>query len=286
MADVKLPAFLTAATLALTLASVPQAAAISLDPSKVPSRTQITLRTSGGGVVSTPNANESRPALSLSKLYLGYWVLKYGAPQDKARVEEMIRVSHDGIANDLDRKYPQAIPGVIREFGLRNTHYNGYWGATTTSTNDVSRFTQRIYGDPVAAPIFRGMNNAAPVAADGYRQDFGTARIPGVVGTKFGWSNNRQINASVSTGRGFVIAANTYGPASTHTRDVLGAVRPDAPGRPSAPSGSSLAGDVRDAAANVPRELRPAANQLADALDSTAANTCRALEQAGSSNAC
>ena len=64
------------------------------------------------------------------------------------------------------------------------------------------------------------MATAAPVAADGYRQDFGTSHIPGVWGTKFGWSDDRTIHASVSTGHGFTVAANTYGDAQTHTADV------------------------------------------------------------------
>mgnify|MGYP002759236673 FL=1 len=204
----------------------------------MPARTQITVRHDSGATVSTANSHESRPALSLSKLYLGYWVLKYGAPADKARVEHMIRVSDDNVATDLDRRYPQAIPSIIHEFSLRETHYTGYWGTTTTSTEDVARFTSRIQHDPIAAPIMTGMANAAPVAADGYRQDFGTSRIPGVIGTKFGWSDNRRIHASVSTASGFTVAANTYGDAATHTADVTRAVH-NAPGV--IPAGSSEA---------------------------------------------
>ena len=225
---------------ALSLAIAPAAQAVTLDPHAVPARTQITVRHDSGATVSTANAHESRPALSLSKLYLGYWVLKYGAPTDKARVEHMIRVSDDNVATDLDRRYPQAIPSTIHEFGLRETHYTGYWGTTTTSTEDVARFTSRIQHDPIAAPIMTGMANAAPVAADGYRQDFGTSRIPGVIGTKFGWSDNRRIHASVSTAPGFTVAANTYGDAATHTADVTRAVH-NAPGALPAAGGSSQA---------------------------------------------
>ena len=83
-----------------------------------------------------------------------------------------------------------------------------------------------------------GMATAAPVAADGYRQDFGTSRIPGVIGTKFGWSDNRRIHASVSTAPEFTVAANTYGDAATHTADVTHAVH-NAPG--AIPAGSSEA---------------------------------------------
>lgn len=192
---------------ALSFVTIPAAQAVSLDPQSVPDRTQITVRHDSGATVSTANSHESRPALSLSKLYLGYWVLKYGSAADKAQVENMIRYSDDNVASDLDRRYPQAIPSIIQEFGLSETHYTGYWGTTQTSTEDIARFTAEIQHDPIAAPIFAGMATAAPVAADGYRQDFGTDHIPGVWGTKFGWSDDRTIHASVSTGHGFTVAA-------------------------------------------------------------------------------
>lgn len=96
------------------------------------------------------------------KLYLGYWVLQHGAPADKARVENMIRFSEDGTATDLDRRYPQAIPEVIGQFVLHETHYPGFWGNTTTSTEDLSRFTSAIVGDPLATPIINGMRTASP----------------------------------------------------------------------------------------------------------------------------
>lgn len=207
-------AVLAAATLSPAVAS---AAPILHD---VPGRTQVTVRHVSGVTVSTPNAHETRPALSLAKLYLGYWVLKYGAEPDKWQVEEMIRVSHDGIASNLDAKYPQAIDSVARDFGLGATHRNGYWGNSGTSTENLARFVEAIHGDPAAAPLFNGMRNAAPIAADGYRQDFGTATLPGMEGTKFGWADNRNIHASVSIGNGFTVAANTYGNAGDHTADV------------------------------------------------------------------
>lgn len=220
--------------LALAAVTAPSAQALTFDPGKVPPRTQMTVRYADGNSVSTGNSHESRPALSLAKLYLGMWVLKYGAPEDKARVENMIRFSEDGTASDLERKYPQAIPSIIGEYRLGDTHHNGYWGNTTTSTEDLTRFIGAISGDPSAAPLMKGMATVAPVASDGYRQDFGTARIPGIIGTKFGWSDNRQIHASASFGPGYSVAANTYGSPADLTGDVLGAVEvaPQAPGLP------------------------------------------------------
>lgn len=225
----------------LLLGTAPVAGAISLDPGAVPARTQITLLI-GGQQISTPNSGESRPALSLSKLYLGHWVLHHGAPEDKAKVEHMIRVSDDGLANQLETKYPRAIPDTIAAFGLGQTHHNGYWGNTSTSSNDVARFVAETRHDPVAAPLFNGMASASAVAADGYAQDFGTARVPGVQGTKFGWSNDRSIHATVSHGPGFTIAANTYGTPAAHTADVLGAIigAPVVPGAPGSPGTRQL----------------------------------------------
>lgn len=296
----KLPLPLAVAfSLALGLAA-PAQAATTLNPSGVPDRTSITLRYGNGATVATPNSHQSRPALSLSKLYLGYWVSRNGAQEDKARVENMIRYSEDGTASYLDRKYPQAIPSVIGQFGLTETRHNGYWGNTTTSTQDMARFLSTVRGDPAAAPLFRGMETAAPIAADGYRQDYGTARIPGVTGTKFGWSDDRaSLHATASTGNGFVIAAQTSGPAAQLTADVLGAVRvtPSAPGAPAAPGSPAPAGSSRGlvaAANNLPREipqhLRRAARDAAYGVARTEAQVtgqvCAALARAGSSQAC
>ncbi|MGS2665592.1 hypothetical protein ACU6QD_11515 [Corynebacterium glucuronolyticum] len=222
----------------LTCGVVPAAQAVTLDPRMVPPRTQITVRQDSGLTFSTGNSHEARPALSLSKLYLGYWVLKYGDPSDKQRVENMIRYSEDGTASYLDQRYRNAISGVIAEFGLRETFYTGYWGSVRTSTEDVSRFTAQIRNDPIAAPIIRGMETVAPIAADGYHQNYGTSRVPGVQGTKFGWADRRDIHASVSFAPGFTVAANTYGGPDAHTADVVAAVHNDphpAPAPPPAP---------------------------------------------------
>lgn len=206
---------------------------------EVPARTQVAIVYDDGHVVGTGNADEQRPALSLAKLYLGYWVLYNGSDADKGRVYEMIRVSHDGIATQLDSRYPAAIGSVISQFGLSHTYYPGYWGSTMTSASDVARFVKEIRNDPVAAPLINGMRDAAPVANDGYPQNYGTSHTPGAQGTKFGWSDNRGINATVTFGPGWVIAANTYGSAGTLTADVAGIDpaqwAPAAPAVPSAP---------------------------------------------------
>ncbi len=200
------------------------ATAAGVDAALVPARTQITVINIDGQLSSTPGGAAPVGALSLSKLYLGYWVLQHGAPEDKLQVREMIRVSHDGIATELDRRYPEAIPTVINQFGLSGTKYTGFWGGTTTTTNDVARFVSSIRFDPIAQPMLDGMRNAAPIAGDGYPQNFGTARLSGIEGTKFGWADAQNEHATVSIGTDFVVAAHTFGSAQEHTDDVVRSV--------------------------------------------------------------
>lgn len=175
-----------------------------------------------GVTTGSPDLDAPRPSLSLAKLYLGYWVLYHGAPGDKAKVEEMIRFSNDAIASALDVRYPQAIDEIARDFHLTATKRHGRWGSTSTSAHDVARFIQEIRNDPVAAPIMAGMRTAAPVAADGYLQNYGTSRLPGAQGTKFGWSDDRYTaTGTVSFGNGWSAAALTYGDAGANTAEAL-----------------------------------------------------------------
>ena len=203
------------------------AAAATVDVAAAPARTQIIMMKDNGEVIETPGAHESRASLSIVKLYLGHWVLQHGAPEDKALVYEMIRSSHDGIASNLDRKYRQAIPDTIGRFRLAETNYRGRWGDTTTSVHDMAAFVRAVRTDPAARPLIDGMRNPAAVAADGYPQNFGTATLPGIEGTKFGWSDKRDVHATVSFGPGFVVAAHTFGSAQVHTDDGRRAVHTD-----------------------------------------------------------
>ena len=233
-------ALVTAVGILISSGIVAQPAhAAGVDSTLVPPRTQITVINTDGQLSSTPGGAAPVAALSLSKLYLGHWVLHHGAPEDKLRVYEMIRVSHDGIASDLDRKYPRAIPAVASQFGLSGTTYSGYWGSSRTTTNDVARFVSAIRFDPISQPIMDGMRQAAPVGADGYPQNFGTARLSGVEGTKFGWADAHNQHATVSIGMGFVVAAHTVGSAGQHTEDVTRSVQTT----PFIGSGSPVAAD-------------------------------------------
>ena len=205
------------------------AAALTLPAGPVAARTNIAIINNDGQVSATAGAEQPGPALSLAKLYLGYWVLAHGDVADKAVVPQMIRFSDDGIAARLDSRYPTAIGDVMRDFGLRQSHPGPNWGFATTSMMDGARFLQQIRLDPVAAPMIQAMATAAPVAADGYHQDFGTSRIPGVWATKYGWSDEGDVNATASFGPDYVIVARTYGPPQQLTADLGGLVGPPAP---------------------------------------------------------
>ena len=262
-------AFALAVATAATLATAPASAA----PRPVqdykgfivsPARTQISFTYSPTGFVAgTRNQHEARPGLSIVKLYIADYVFKHGTPADKARASEMIRTSSDAIASQLYRKYPQSISATARTYGLRNTHSNAHWGYARTSSYDSMKFVEtkkrRNYNDPVLV----AMRQATPRAADGYAQDYGTAVLPGTVGTKWGWSDDRRsVHASVTYGRDFTVSANTWGTKHALTNDVRGAFRGTmgaparpAPGQPLTPvqqAATNWANDMEQAALNAP----------------------------------
>ncbi|MFP7365186.1 hypothetical protein SFC07_05325 [Corynebacterium callunae] len=219
MKNTRLMAAISVLLTAMGLVS-PSAANAAELVGEVPERTQIAIVLADGTIEATDNADESRPALSLAKLYLGFYVLDQGDEEDAALVYDMIRYSQDATADYLEGIYPEAIPEVIEDFELDDTVWDGYWGNSTTSAIDIAEFVSKISADPIAEPLIDGMEHTAEVATDGYDQDFGTYTLPDVIGTKFGWSDNRDVHASVSIGTDFVVAANTYGDAETLTEDV------------------------------------------------------------------
>ena len=169
----------------------------------------------------TGDAKESRPALSLSKIYLGYWVLYNGTQEEKDMVEDMIRYSDNEVATMLDTKYPYAIEDITRRFALTATERGESWGETVTSAWDVAKFVSGIQNDPNAWPILDGMETAADTAADGFAQDFGTSTLPGAKGTKFAWSDDgTSATGSVTFGDGWTAAALTWGGPEANTYDV------------------------------------------------------------------
>lgn len=220
-------------TVAVVCGFTPAAHAMDARPGDPGHRTAVAVYHPDGRWTGSPNAHQPRPALSLSKLYLGYWVMRYGHPNDKRQVEHMIRVSSDSIAGHLDRTYPHAIDAIARDYGLNNTTRNGHWGRSRTSALDVAKFISMVRHDPAATPIIHGMRTAAPVAQDGFRQDYGTSRLPGAEGTKYGWADDRRSStATVSFGPGWVASALTYGDAGANTHDALSWIRPELPAVP------------------------------------------------------
>lgn len=190
-------------------------------------RTTIAVRTDLGHRWGLGAADAPHGALSLAKLYLVDYALRHGdgSAVDTELGARMIRYSDDAAADALAGKYPGAIAAVAAEYGLTATGAGGHWSATTTSSADVAEFLHaKTSGDP-ASPILAWMATAGDRAADGTPQDWGTARLPGVLGTKWGWSDvGTSEVASVSFGPGFTVAAHTYGTPAEQTADVLAAL--------------------------------------------------------------
>ncbi|MFE7718998.1 hypothetical protein ACFU44_08135 [Nocardia rhizosphaerihabitans] len=215
------------AAVAVGLAIAAPAANADEDPTTVPPRTAISLRTPGGFGWGTANEHESRSALSMSKLYIVDYALRHGdgSPEDRALSERMIRDSDDGAATQLASKYPQAIEATASEYGLRQTHGTADWGRSSTSTADITDFLSAKQRTDPGSPIFEWMAGASNTAADGTPQNWGTAQLPGVQGSKWGWSDvGAPEVASASFGPGFSVAAHTYGSPADQSADVLDAL--------------------------------------------------------------
>lgn len=155
----------------------------------------------------------ARPALSLAKLFIAEYVLENGTAADEELVEAMITESSDAAADQLWAQYPESIDEVAEEYRLFSTRAGQRWGFSVTSTYDVVSFIAQLKDDNPRHPLLEMMKNTVPVAADGYEQDFGTAKLPGVQGSKWGWSDDRTLHSSVSFGKDFVAAAAITGSA-------------------------------------------------------------------------
>lgn len=172
----------------------------------------------------TGSANErfTRPALSLAKLYIADEVFRSGNERQQRLASEMIRTSDDAIAEELYREFPDSIDQTAARYSLYSTRSDGEnrWGYSVTSAYDlVSFISQKIQEDP-HDPLLNAMRSAAPVAADGYAQNYGTATLKGAQGTKWGWSNDHTLNSSVTFGADFVAAAAVAGSAEDLTNLV------------------------------------------------------------------
>ncbi|WP_290219760.1 hypothetical protein [Corynebacterium atrinae] len=174
-------------------------------------------RLSDGHRTGTATERFARPALSLSKLYIADYVLERGSLAEQYEAIEMISSSDDRSADDLYEKYPTSITAVARKYGLTSTRADEQWGYSVTSTYDVVSFIAQLMQKNPTHPILVAMAEASPVAADGYGQDFGTSTLPGVIGTKWGWSDAGDLHSSVSFGENFIVAAAVTGTSNDLT---------------------------------------------------------------------
>lgn len=185
------------------------------------SKSQLTyIRFSDGMHLGSANERFARPALSLSKLYIADYVIDEGTGSEKYDALQMISNSDDGIAEELFAIYPESIDEVAKKYGLYSTDAGEYWGRSVTSTYDVVKFIRALKDEDPLHPILVAMSQPDEIAADGYEQDFGTAVLKNVIGTKWGWSNDRDIHASVSFGDNFIVAASVTGSARDLTKLV------------------------------------------------------------------
>ena len=169
------------------------------------------IRLHDGMHMGSASEHEPRPALSLIKLYIATYVMEKGEYEDKYEALDMIASSSDKSAEDLFKKYPDSIDAIADEFHLESTKAGEQWGYSQTSTYDVASFISQLIDRDETHPVLVAMAHADPISEDGYRQDYGTAKLSNVVGSKWGWSNDKSINSSVSFGENFVAAASING---------------------------------------------------------------------------
>ncbi|WP_293778276.1 hypothetical protein [uncultured Corynebacterium sp.] len=168
----------------------------------------------------SPTEHQPRYALSLIKLYIATYVLDHGSFEDKYLALDMIADSSDESAGKLFEKYPRSIDAIAKEYGLDSTSAGEDWGHSMTSTYDVVRFIVQLLEDDPTHPVLVAMSHADAVSADGYQQNYGTAKLSDVVGSKWGWSDSKDRHSSVSFGENFVVAASIEGSAEELTSYV------------------------------------------------------------------
>lgn len=175
------------------------------------------IRLHDGMYMGSAAEHDPRPALSLIKLYIATYVIEQGEYEDKFEALGMIASSSDKSAEELFKKYPDSIDRIAKEYHLESTKAGETWGYSETSTYDVASFISQLIKRDETHPVLVAMSHADPVSEDGYDQDYGTAKLSNVVGSKWGWSNDKSINSSVSFGKNFVAAASINGSADDLT---------------------------------------------------------------------
>lgn len=175
------------------------------------------IRLHDGMYMGSAAEHDPRPALSLIKLYIATYVIEQGEYEDKYEALGMIASSSDKSAEELFKKYPDSIDKIAKEYDLESTKAGETWGYSETFTYDVASFISQLIKRDETHPVLVAMSHADPVSEDGYDQDYGTAKLSNVVGSKWGWSNDKSINSSVSFGKNFVAAASINGSANDLT---------------------------------------------------------------------
>lgn len=170
-----------------------------------------------GAHVGSANERDSRPALSLIKLYIAHYVFEHGTKAEKELAQDMVSKSDDAAADELFAAYPESIDSVARDFNLDSTKSDPSWGYSVTSTYDVAYFLAQLKSNDPNSQVLAFMREAKAKAADGTVQDFGTAVLPGVLGSKWAWSNDKDLHSSASFGNNFVAVAAVHGDAKTLT---------------------------------------------------------------------
>ena len=172
--------------------------------------------------VDSGNVDEIRTCLSICKIYIADHVFREGTAAQKKQATEMIRTSDDGITTRLYRAFPESIDEVAERYGLPGTAGMRTWGKSVTTTHDVATFlAAKVAKGDFDDPVLAAMADSAPFGSDGYPQDFGTAVLPGVIGTKWGWADiHDSMNASSSYGDDFVISLNVIGDADATTEEA------------------------------------------------------------------
>ncbi|WP_078056998.1 hypothetical protein [Corynebacterium provencense] len=224
-------ATVAAAAAVATVVSVASPAVASAAPGlSAPGRTQVSVDGTWTGLhVGTPNENEARYSLSLTKLLIADYVFEHGGAQDREKARNMVRYSDDNLATELSQKYPQAIPSKVEQYGMTSAVPASTWGNWKFSSADWSRYLSAKHReDPTATgPLLSAMRESSTVAADGYGQRYGVALLPGVLGWKSGWSDDRTTyHASTGFGGGWTVAVQTTGTRGDLDADLAAALSP------------------------------------------------------------
>lgn len=259
----------TASILTPTVANAAPSPATVHAPMNAPSRTQVSVdHTYTGFHVGTPNENESRYSLSLTKLLLADYIYQYGTPADKAKATAMIEQSNDGLASELSGRYPQAIRAKANQYGMKSAVPASTWGNWKFSSADWSRYMSAKHReDPTATgPLLSAMKRSHDHGADGYYQRYGVANLPGTQGWKSGWSDDRTTyHASVGFGNNWSVAVQTNGNAGVLNADLNQALNsgnkfPQVP----VPQGSSV---PKPAIPGVPMKNYPARDAVQNGIN-------------------